>query len=193
MTFCDRKSLMGAKSAPISYRFLHKYRQSPIFCDGTMAKALAPSLELCKCAEVRAVNLSYLTRRPALRGQHARWSGWPALDERKRIGGVEDGRKYFASGRAERRGLREPERSVHQVREHRKRRKPGLAGRHQAKDDDQPEFEWPFGCSATPHAWTCLLFRAVPCSTTRLNNAPTLRTKNASTRWETGTIRMHTT
>ena len=27
---------------------------------------------------VRAVSLSYLTRRPALRGQRARWSGWPA-------------------------------------------------------------------------------------------------------------------
>jgi hypothetical protein len=72
-----------------SYAFLCRSWQFPIFPHPTGAKALAHSLELCKCAGVRAAPLSYLTRRPALRGQRARWSGWPALHERKRIGGVE--------------------------------------------------------------------------------------------------------
>ena len=69
----------ATERAALSYHFLYKNRQSPIFCDGTMAKTLAPSLELCKCELVRAARLSYLTRRPALRGKHARWSGWPAM------------------------------------------------------------------------------------------------------------------
>lgn len=159
-----------------------------------MAKALAPSLELCKCAEVRAALLSYLTRRPALRGKRARWSGWPALDERKRTGGAKNERRSFGSGRAERQCFREPERSVHKyVRSGAPKAMPCRPASPEGQRSEARITSGHLDAAPLPTHGRICSFEPYRCSTTRLNNAPTPRTITHPARRDTGTIRMHTT